>query len=212
MVATQSKERDPPVARHDDHRHVQRRLRQPEADHAGDRAGDDGRQHAVDRALSDRLDEKADGDVEEAGGEDADLHHRDDLVGRGHAELDLVPHRLRDAQIRRDVAEARAVEERDEGADRALGENERDDRRDAGAQENSARMKAAEQRHQHGGREHRDDVLRAEQHELAERRFIVWQIAGYHDCSPLLLPASIPGMPVRVCTTGTTVARSLHGR
>jgi hypothetical protein len=70
-------------------------------DHTGDRAGHDRRQHAVDRGLADRLDEKADGDIEEAGGDDADLHHRDDVVGRGHAELDLVSHRLRDADTPR---------------------------------------------------------------------------------------------------------------
>jgi hypothetical protein len=64
-------------------------------DHTGDRAGHDRRQHAVDRGLADRLDEKADGDIE------ADLHHRDDVVGRGHAELDLVSHRLRDADTPR---------------------------------------------------------------------------------------------------------------
>src|SRR5438552_3714093 len=45
------------------------------------------------------------------------------LLG-GHAELHLVAHRLCDAEVRGDVAEARAVEERDEGADGALGEDQ----------------------------------------------------------------------------------------
>ena len=146
--------------------HVQRRLRQGDADDNGDRAGDNGRQEAVEAFLTGAGDEQTDQNIDKCGADDADL-------GDGRAVV------LDDSGRDGDIAEAGPIIQGDVRAAGEVAAEQRDNGRCARGKERYPNIEPNEDGAEDGGREHGDDVLEAQAHQRARWGRVLGQEALY---------------------------------
>ena len=158
--------------------------REIEPDHRNHRAGHDRRHQPFDPLIADEHDGDADRGVEHARAHDAAERNRE----VGVEPTACVAGRSDDDG---DKGEARSEITRNASADG----NKKDQRADARKQNRNVGVEAHQQRCEHGGAEHRNDVLQAEQNSLRRRQAFV---GGNHAVAAQGPAREIAGIVARV--------------